>query len=175
MPPASLQHFRTLWCSKRFQAFLKKVSLLYFSREWSFETKIWGLDIFSAAGGPLLLGPSSESLGSRYVQVYVCTHTHICQTYQIHRHPYIYTHAHTCVHTYYIHKDLYFSLCVYIYIYWFIRISQVPIQHCRVHSAHPSLRVCNSFSNKEKPGFHYPQYSYTFIQARVYGMQVLSF
>lgn len=76
-PPASLQHFLTLWCSKRFQAFLKKVSLLYFSREWSFETKIWGLDIFSAADGPLLLGPSSESLGSRYVQVCVCTHSHM--------------------------------------------------------------------------------------------------
>ena len=174
-PPAFLQLFLTLWCSKRFQAFLKKVSLLYFSREWSLETKISGLGIFSAADGPLLLGPSSESLGNRYVQEYVCTHTHICQTYQTHRYPYLYTHACTCVQTYYLYKDLYFCVCVYIYIYWFILISLVPIQHYRVHSAHPSFHVCNSFSNKEKPSFHYAQYSYTFVQARVYGIQVLNF
>ena len=54
---SSIPSALTLWCSKRFQAFLKKVSLLYFSKEWSIETKTWVLGVFSAADGPLLLGP----------------------------------------------------------------------------------------------------------------------
>ena len=72
---SSIPSALTLWCSKRFQAFLKKVSLLYFSKEWSIETKTWVLGVFSAADGPLLLGPFIRE-PRKQICTGVCLHTY---------------------------------------------------------------------------------------------------
>lgn len=140
--------------------------------------------------------PRNQDLGARYVQCYwwitaskslhqrarkyMCVGVHVHTHSHIYRHIryidiriYINTHVHVCTHnTYY--RFVFISLFVCVYVYSFILISLVPVQHCRVHSSHPFFHICNSFSNNEKPSFHYPQYSYTFVQTRVYGIQFLN-
>lgn len=64
-------------------------SLPSFSGEWSLETKIWMLVMFSATDGSLPLVSSSDSLWNIRVWMYTCLrmHTHTLthiQTYQIH-------------------------------------------------------------------------------------------